>query len=86
MGLRTKNFNVFGVHWKIQLLRGGSSQKIDIQGGLSKKRVLGQFADLRGGWGGGGLGKKEGGGVFEGGDTPMHTMIFMSLKKIFVFK
>ena len=28
-----------------------------------------------GGWGGGGLGKKEGGGIFEGEvDTPMNTM------------
>ena len=44
------------------------------------KNVLGlvQFAVLRGG--GGGLGKKEEGGVFEGGgvDTLMHTMLFMS--------
>ena len=42
------------------------------------KNVLGlvQFAVLRG-WG---LGKKEEGGVFEGGgvDTLMHTMLFMS--------
>ena len=30
---------------------------------------VGQFADLRGGRGGG-LGKKEGGGVFEGGLIP----------------
>ena len=30
--------------------------------------MLGQFADL------GGLYKKEGGGVFEGFDTPLHTM------------
>ena len=34
-----KNFNIFSIHWKIQLLGGGgeSSQKINIEGGLSKK-------------------------------------------------
>ena len=31
---------------------------------------LGQFSDLTGGGWGGGLGKKEGGGVFEGGLIP----------------
>ena len=35
-----------------------------IEGGLPKKGELGQFADLRGV---GGLCKKEGGGIFEGG-------------------
>ena len=41
---------------------GGSSQKTDIEGGgLPKKGGLGQFADLMGGEGGGGLGKKGGG-------------------------
>ena len=35
------------------------SQKTNIEGGLPKKGVFGQFADLRGG-----LGKKERGGVF----------------------
>ena len=34
---------------------------------------LGQFSDV-----GGGLAKKRGGGVFEGGvDTPMHTMLML---------
>ena len=70
MELRMKNFNVFGVHWKIRFLGGGGgSRKTNIEGGL-----LGQFADLRvRGWG---LGKKEGDGVFEvgRGDTPVHTM------------
>ena len=52
-----KNFDVLGIHWKIQL-----SQKNDIEGGLPKKVGLGQFADLRGGaW------QERGGGVFEGG-------------------
>ena len=57
-----KNFNIFGVHRKIQFLGGGGSQKANREGGLPKKRGLGQFADLRG------LGKKRGVG------TPMHTM------------
>ena len=39
MGLRMKNFNVLGVHWKIQLLgKGGgegSSQKTDIDRGIA---------------------------------------------------
>ena len=56
--------------------RGGSSQKINIEGGLLKKGGLGQFANLKGG---GGLTRKRGGGAFEGWmkgvvDTPMHTM------------
>ena len=57
MVLRMKNFNILGVHWKIQLLGGGGggSGKTNIEGRLPKKEGLGQFADLRGG-----LGKKEG--------------------------
>ena len=54
MVLRMKNFNILGVHWKIQLL--GGSQETNIEGGDCIKRgELGQLADLRGG-----LGKKEG--------------------------
>ena len=30
-----KNFNILGVHWKILLLGVGSSQKIDIEGGIA---------------------------------------------------
>ena len=43
-------------------------------GDLPKRWGLGQFPNLRGG--GGGLAKKRGGGVFDGGrgDTLMHTM------------
>ena len=37
-----------------------------------------QFADLRGGGGVGGLGKKEGVVFLRGVDTPMHTMIYFS--------
>ena len=47
--------------------RGGSSQKINIEGGLLKKGGLGQFANLKGVGGrgrGGGADKKEGGWCF----------------------
>ena len=74
MVLRMKNFNILGVHWRIQLLGGGGSQKTNIDGGLPKSGGGGvwtvcQFSE-------GGLGKKEWGCVFEKkGDTPMYTMI-----------
>ena len=59
MGLRMKKFNIFGVHWKIQILGVGVT---NTEGGLPKKRELGQFVDLRGGaW------QERGGGIFEGG-------------------
>ena len=54
-------------------------RKTNIEGGLPKKGVA-QFAYLRGG-----LGKKEGGGVFffagggRGVDTPMHTMKYTNI-------
>ena len=45
MVMRMKNFNILGVHWKIQLL-GRGSQKTSIEGGIaSKGGGLGQFAD-----------------------------------------
>ena len=70
MGLRIKNFNILGVHWKIRLLGRGVWT-----GGL------GQFADLRGGGSLGGkggreLGRKEEVVLLRGIDTPMHTMVF----------
>ena len=40
-----KNFNIFGVHRKIQFL--GGSRKASIEAGLPKKRGLKQFSDLR---------------------------------------
>ena len=56
--------------WKIRrLMGGGEFTKNWYRGGDCLKRGgLGQFADLKEG-----LGKKDGGGVFEGGgvDTPM---------------
>ena len=59
MVLSMKNFNIFGVHWKIRLL-----------GGLEKPIYRGNCLKRGGAWTvcwfKGGLGKKEGGGVFEG--------------------
>ena len=77
MVLRMKNFNIFGVHWKIRLLRvvvgrggGGGSRKTNIEGGLPKKgERLGQFPDLSGG-----LARKRGWWFWGGVDTPLHTM------------
>ena len=69
MVLRMKNFNILGVHWKIQLLGGGGgSQKNNIYGGLPKKGELGQFANLRGPW------QERGSGVLEGGLIPQCTL------------
>ena len=57
-----KNFNILGVHWKVWLL--GGSQKTNIEGRLPKKGGLDSLLIQ------GGLGKKERGGVFEGGLIP----------------
>ena len=73
MVLRTKNFNILGVQWKIQLL-GGDLEKQIYRGRLPKKGG-GAWAVC---WFKGGLNKKERGGVFEGVDTPMPTMIILS--------
>ena len=70
MVLRMTNFNIFGVHWKIWLLKEGS-RKTNKERGLPKKGGrLGQFADLKGrAW------QERGGGCFWAGvDTPIHTM------------
>ena len=66
MRLRMKNFYVLGVHWKIQLL-GGDSQKNNIEGRLGDCLKRGAWTVCRFK---GGLGKKEGVGVFEGGWYP----------------
>ena len=63
MVLRMKNFNILGVHWKIQL-SGEGSRKINIYGGLPIKGRLRRFVDLRGAW------QERAGGVFEGGWYP----------------
>ena len=57
MGSRMQNYNILGVHWKIQVL-GVGSQKTNIEGGLPKNGGLDSLQI----WDG----KKEGGGVFKG--------------------
>ena len=58
------------------IFRGRGSRKADIDGRLPKKRGLGQFADLRMGWGRKSgvvlLRRDEGGG--GGVDTPTYTI------------
>ena len=46
MGFSLKNFDILGVHEKIQLLAEGL-QKTDIKGGIAYKEGLRQFEDLR---------------------------------------
>ena len=60
-----ENFNIFGVHGKIQVLGGWWCTKNQYIGGIALKGMggLGQFADL----GGGGTWQERGGGIFEGG-------------------
>ena len=68
-----KTVNILGVHWKIRLLEGGS-RKTNIEGGGAFPKKGGSLDSLLIL---GGLGKKEGGGVFHlgrGVDTPMHIM------------
>ena len=66
MGLRMKNFNILGIHWKTQLLGGGGVHENWYRGGdCLKKGGLDSFR-----FKGGGLGKKEGGWYL------MHTMYF----------
>ena len=75
-----KNLKTMGVYWKIRFLGvrggGGVHEKPIYTGELLKKGELDSWR-LKGG-----LGKKEGCGVFERGvDTPMHTMEHKSLVK-----
>ena len=60
-----KNFNILRVHGKMRVL-GFFLQKANILGDCQKKRGGGVWTVCRF-KGGGGLGMKEGGGVFEGG-------------------
>ena len=69
MVLRMKNLNVFGVHWKIQLLEG-DSRKTNIEGGLSKKKGAWTVCQFDGE-----LCKKEGGDVLEAGGGEVDTLI-----------
>ena len=63
MVLSMKNFNIFGVHWKIRLL--GGLEKPIYRGECLKRGSLDSLLIQ------GGLGKKEwGGGGFEGGWYP----------------
>ena len=60
MRLRIKSFNILGLHWKILFLKvgeGGFMKNQYIGSNCLKRRVLGQFPDLRGRW----VGKKDGG-------------------------
>ena len=67
MVLRMKNFNIFGVHWKIRLL-----------GGFTKNQYRGGNCLKRGAWTvcrfNGGLGEKEGVVFLMGGLTPQCTL------------
>ena len=81
MGLRMKNFNIIGFHWKIQFLGGGGeggggggggSQKTNIGGDFVKGSGWhGQFIDLRGD-----LAKKRGVVFLSGGGglIPQYTL------------
>ena len=72
MGLRMKNFNIMGVHWKIQFLSGGggvTKNQYIYREDLPEKGGLGQFADLRGG-----LAEKEGVVFLRGGLIPQCTL------------
>ena len=72
-----KNFNIWGAHWKIQLLGGGSRKTNIKQGDWLKGGALTVCQFKLGG--GGVLVKKEGGDVFEGVvDTLIHTMVAKS--------
>ena len=74
MGLRMKNFNIMGSSLKNSIFTGGGGfRQTNIYGGYCLNRgrawTVSRFKE-------GGLGKKEGDGVFEewGVDTLMHTM------------
>ena len=72
MGLKITNFNIMGVHCKIQFLGGQVHKKAIYRGNCLKRGMPGQFEDLRG------VCKKEGvvflrGGVFN---SLMHTMSY----------
>ena len=63
--MELKNFNIFGIYWKIWVL-GGRVHENQYKGRDYLKTGLGEFADLKGTW----QEKRGGGGV----DSPMHTL------------
>ena len=68
MGLRMKNFNIFGVHWKIPFLEGVSRKTIT-EGGDYLKRGAWTVCRFKGGaW------QEIGGCSFEGGLIPQCTL------------
>lgn len=68
--LRMKNFNILGVHWRIQVLGGEVHEKPIYRGGLPKKGEMDKLQIKRGAY-------QEKGGGFEGGrgDTTINTML-----------
>ena len=68
MRLRMKNFNIMGVHRKIRFLGGGFTKNRYIGRNCLKRGSLDSFRFK------GGLGKKEGNGVFEGCLIPQCTL------------
>ena len=65
MGLRMKNFNIFGVHKKIQVLGGGG----EFTGGIALKSGAWTVCRYKGkAW------QEIGGGIFKGGLIPQCTL------------
>ena len=61
MGLRMKNFNIFGVHWKIWFLGGGLTKNLYRMGDCLKRGAWTVCRFKRGAW------QERQGGVFEEG-------------------
>ena len=71
MGLKMKNFNIFGVYWNMQFSRvGRESRKTNMKRGDCLKRWAWTVCWFKGGL----LRKREGGFLRRVVDTPMHTM------------
>ena len=62
-----KNFNIFGVHQKTQVLGGGIHEKPIYRGSCLKRGGAWTVCKFKGG--GGGLARIRGGGCFQGGMT-----------------
>ena len=77
MVLRMKNFDIFGVHWKIRLLRGG--------GGDQKNQYIEGIAKNVGAWTvcwfkeGRVASQERAGGAFEGGLIPSWPLCWAGL-------